>query len=284
MMGENGWLERDLVGDTSGHECATRLWLAAASKTALRDPRAAILSALALTGACLAGTPGIVLAVPMAYALRFAIALLDRRARRATRRHAGALAIALPSALSFSDESARRLIERLERARWATESAILASPGGSPFALTGLIDEIPQLERDVVILAARIEYVGRFLSSAPSAGILAEIERMDQERDKETNAGARHDVERLLARCREHRDTLKLLDVRKTGSLRRAEEVLGTLEQIPAKIVSLQLARVESCDGRCGDSGQRAETIGDAFTALERAISPFPSTDTSSSP
>jgi hypothetical protein len=272
-MSERGWLERDLVGDTSGHECATHLWIVRAARNTVRDPRAAVLAVLAVTGACLGGIPALALALPLTYLLRFTLALLDGRARQATRREAGVLPIELPSPLSFSDEGARGLIDRLERSRCAIENAILAGPAGAPFALSGLIDEVPQLERDVVILAARIEYLGRFLSSAPSPGLLEETARLGQDRDKETDPAVRHAFERLIARCREHLDTLKLLDARRSASFRRAEEVMRALEEIPAKIVSLQLSRVESLDVR-GDSVLRAESVTEGFAALEGSLSP----------
>jgi hypothetical protein len=275
-MRRSGWLERDLVGDTSSHEYATRLWMASAAKAAARDPRGVLFSALAVTGACLFSLPAFLLAIPMTYALRFAVGLFDKRARVATLRRARTLPIALPSPLSFSDDGARRLIERLERARWAIESAVLSSPGGPPFALSGLIDDVPQLERDVVVLAARIEYVGRFLNAAPAAALHTEVVRLDQDRDQEADASTRDGFERVILRCRDHLDTLKLLNARRGTSSRMAEEVLRTLEEIPAKIVSLQMARVESCDVRCADSGRRAETVSEGFTALERTISPAP--------
>ncbi|HXT95543.1 MAG TPA: hypothetical protein VN853_04540 [Polyangia bacterium] len=276
-MRRSGWLERDLVGDTSSHEGATRLWLAAAAKAAARDPRGALFSALAVTGACVFGLPAFLLAIPLTYTLRFAVGLFDRRARRATLRLARAQPITLPSPLSFSDEGAKRLIERLERTRWAIESAVLASPGGAPFALSGLIDDVPQMERDVVVLAARIEYLGRFLSSAPSSTLHAEVLRLDEDREQETDAATRDGVERVIVRCRDHLDTLRLLSARRATCGRMAEEVLRTLEGIPAKIVSLQIARVESCDVRCTDSGRRAETVSEGFTALERTIAALPS-------
>jgi hypothetical protein len=272
-MSERGWLERDLVGDTSGHECATHLWIARAARTAVRDPRAAVLAVLAVTGACLGGIPALVLALPMTYLLRFAVALLDGRARQATRREAAARPIELPSPLSFSDEGARGLIDRLERSRRAMENAVLASPGGAPFALTGLIDDVPQLERDVVILAARLEYLGRFLSSAPASGLLEEAARLDHDREKETDPAVREAFERLGARCQQRLDTLRLLEVRRSATFRRAEEVMCALEGIPAKIVSLQVSRVESLDVRW-DSGPRAEAVTDGFTALEGSLSP----------
>lgn len=277
-MSERGWLERDLVGDTSGHECATHLWIARAARTAGRDPRAAVLAALAVTGACVGGIPVLALVVPMAYLLRFALALLDGRARQATRREAGVLPIELPSPFSFSDEGARGLIERLERSRRAIESAVLASPGGAPFALTGLIEDVPQLERDVVILAARVEYLGRFLSSAPSPSLVAETTRLEEGREKETDPAVRDAFERLIGRCRGSLDTVKLLDARRSATFLRAEQVVRALEEIPANIVSLQVSRVESLDVR-SDSGCRAEAVTDGFTALERALSPSGSSE-----
>jgi hypothetical protein len=66
---------------------------------------------------------------------------------------------------------------------------------------------------------------------------------------------------------------LKVLDLRRLASLRRAEEVVRALEEIPARIVSLQVSRVESIDAR-SDSGPRAEAVTDGFTALERVLSP----------
>lgn len=269
-MRRSGWLERDLVGDTSPHEGATRLWLGAAAKTAVRDPRGALFSALAVTGACLFGLPAFLLAIPMTYALRFVGVLLDKRVRQATLRQARTRPIALPSPLSFTDDGAKRLVERLERARWAIESAILASPAGAPFELRSLVEDVPQLERDVLVLAARIEYLGRFLSSAPAASLHAELLRLDEDREQELDAATRDGFERVIARCRDHLDTLRLLNARRGTTFRMAEEVLRTLEVIPAKIVSLQLARVECCDARGADSGRRAGTVSEGFAALER--------------
>jgi hypothetical protein len=279
-MSQCSWLERNLVGDTSSHECGTRLWLAAVAKAAVRDPRAAVISALAVTGACVFGLPAILLVIPMTYALRFAVGLFDKRVRQAALRQAGTLPIVLPAPLSFSDEGARRLIERLERSRWAIESATVASPAGSPFALAGLIEDVPQLERDVVILATRIEYLGRFLSTNPSAPLRTDIARLDNERGAETDSASRDGFDRVIVRCREHLDTLTLLNARRSSCSQLAEEILRTLEQVPAKIVSLQMARIESCDVRSGDSGRRAETVSEGFTALERTLSP-PSSDAS---
>jgi hypothetical protein len=272
-MARSGWLERDLIGDTSAHECANRLWLASAARTASRDPRPAVLSALAVVGACLAGLPALLLAIPLTYGLRSVLALLNRRARQAALREARARPIDLPAVACFADADARRLIERIGHVRWAIEKAALSGPEGPGFAVAGLADEVPQVERDIVILASRVEYLGRFLSSTSSAKLHTEVVRLDQDREQEPDGAARHSLQHLIDRCREHLDTLITLNARRSHSLQAADNLLRTLEQIPARIVSLQLARIDSGDVRAADARPRAAAIVDGFEALERTIS-----------
>jgi hypothetical protein len=271
-MSRSGWLERDLIGDTSAHECATRLWLASAVRSAVRDPRPGVLSLLAVVGACLAGLPALVLAVPATYGLRWLLALLDRRARQAALREARERPIDLPSPVYFSDGDARRLIERIGNSRWAIQKAVFSGPQGPGFAVAGLAEEIPQVERDVVVLASRVEYLGRFLRCAPSAELHTEVVRLDKDREMEPEGATRDGLQRLIDRCREHLDALTALAIRRSHSLQAAEDLLHTLEQIPARIVSLQLARVESSDVRAGDARPRAAAIVDSFETLQREM------------
>jgi hypothetical protein len=231
---------------------------------------------------CLTRNPALFLAIPAAYFLRFAVALFDTRARQSALRLARQLPIDLPSAMSFSDGGARRVIERLAGARWATKRAVLAGPVGLAFDLSKLIDRVPQLERDVVVLAARAEYLKRSLHSTPPAGLLANGSRLEKEHGgPEDTAPASEQVGRVLGRCPEHLDLLARLTNRRNKVCEMAEEVLRTLEQIPAKIVDLQLTRIESCDGRSADACKEAATIMENFGELERAISDLPSEETS---
>ncbi len=270
-MKRSGWLERDLIGDTSAHECATRLWLATAAKAAVRDRRVGVLSVLIAAGGLIAGSSAWLAAIPVAYAVRFLFGLLHGRTRLDAVRAARTLPIDLPASLSFSDEGAKRLIERLERARWATASAAGAGPACNAFALSGLLEEIPGLERAAVVLAARVEYLGRFLDSTTLTVLRNEVARLEQEREKEGDEAARTGLQRLITRCREQVDTLQALIARKTTALRTADEILRTLEQIPARIVSLQLARFDACDVRLADADVHTDAVVEGFTALERA-------------
>ncbi|HLK91758.1 MAG TPA: hypothetical protein VKZ18_17840 [Polyangia bacterium] len=270
-MRRNGWLERDLIGDTSAHECASRLWLATAFKAAVRDRRVAALSVLLVAGGLAAGSSAWLVAIPLAYAARFLLGLLRGRAHLEAVLAARTLPIDLPSALSFSDDGAKRLIERLERARWATANAAGAGPACNAFALTGLLEEVPGLERAAVVLAARVEYLGRFLDSTTLTVLRNEVVRLEQEREKESDEAARAGLQRLITRCQEQVETLQALTARKATALRTADEILRTLEQIPARIVSLQLARFDSCDVRLADADAHTQAVVEGFAALERA-------------
>ena len=108
-MRRSGWLERDLIGDTSAHECATRLWLAATAKAAIRDRRVALFSVLLAAGGLLVGNSAAwLLAIPLVYVLRFLLGLLRGRTHLEAVQAARKLPIDLPAALSFSDDGAKR--------------------------------------------------------------------------------------------------------------------------------------------------------------------------------
>src|SRR6185312_2721034 len=126
---------------------------------------------------------------------------LHGKTRRDALRDARSLPIELPPALSFSDEGAKRLIQRLERARWATESAAGAGPCSRAFALTGLLDGIPELERQVVVLAARAESLGSFLASSALTPLRTELVRLEHEREKEADPAVRAGLQRVITRC-----------------------------------------------------------------------------------
>jgi hypothetical protein len=275
MMSREGWLERDLVGDTSAHEREKRLWIERAAKAAVRG-RGLLLAALgALVLACLLGTGALWWVVPGVLLARFAVGLLDGRARQAAGQLARRMPIELPTADSFSEGRARRLVERLECARETTGTAIGSRPAGAAFEVGRFLEPIPQLERDVVVLAARIEYLSRFLDSSPQLGLVAEITELERQRRKVDDAGAKQ-FDRLIAQCRQHADLLNELTKRRNEACAAAEELLHGIEQVPARMMSLQLARIESCDTRSIEASREAAAMNETFGVLERATADRP--------
>lgn len=281
-MRREGWLERDLVGDTSHHEPEVRLWLERAAKASLRG-RGFLLAAVAVVVvACLLRSVALRWAIPTVFVARFAILLLTGRARQEAGQLARRGPIDLPAAESFSEDRARRLIERLERARQQRQSAIGSRPAGAAFEVSGLVDPTQQMERDIVVLAARIEYLGRFLQSSPQMGLLAEITELEGQRP-ERDAEASKEFDRLIGQCHQHIDLLNHLTERMNEACATAEVLLRAIEQVPARMMSLQLARIESCDARSVEASREAAAMSESFSALERATADLRPSDASPS-
>ncbi|HXJ21813.1 MAG TPA: hypothetical protein VMT03_16430 [Polyangia bacterium] len=270
-MRREDWLERDLTGDTSGHEAQTEIWLASAAKVTLRSRPLLAAALLGSAGACLAGAWAFLWAIPVFYALRFAGALLTGRVRQAALRRAREQPLELPPGSCFGDGRARSLVERLRGARQAVERAIGAGPVGAAFDVKSLVEGIPRLERDVLALAARVEYLKRFLDSSPPDSLVAELGELEKKRDG-SDAELSKLLDRVILRYRERFDLLSGLASRADRAYAVAEELVAGIEQVPARIVRLQLTRLESCDVRSVDAREEALAVLNQFGALEGAI------------
>src|SRR3954451_16062937 len=108
-MSKQTWFERDLVGDTSGHEIATRLMVISSAKGAVlsRSGWIAALSAIGLAG--VSGVSALLLLVPVVFTLLFARRLIDRRGRQDADRRARQMPILLPEVSSFNDGRVKAL-------------------------------------------------------------------------------------------------------------------------------------------------------------------------------
>jgi hypothetical protein len=275
MMSREGWLERDLVGDMSAHEREKRLWVKRAANASVRGRGLLLAAFAALIVACLLGPGALWWAIPCVLLVRFVVGLLDGRTRQAAGQLARRMPIELPTVDSFSEGRARRLVERLESAREATGTAIGSRPAGAAFEVAPFLEPIPQLERDIVVLAARIEYLSRFLGSSPQLALGAELTELERQRCKVDAAGSKQ-LDRLIAQCRQHADLLNELTKRRNEACAAAEELLHGIEQVPARVMSLQLARIESCDTRLLEASKEAAAMNETFGVLERATADLP--------
>ncbi len=268
-MVERSWFQRDLIGDTSEHERGTELWICSSARSAVRHRVALGLMALALVAAFMTGFATLLLVVPAVFLVAFSVALLNGRAKQMALRRAGVLPIALPDVVWFSDARAKILIVRLGAARAAIQSAVLAGPRGAAFDVSSALDRIPKLEREVVVLATRIEYIARFLDSTSLPGLRMTLARV-RERGR-GEEGVNGPIGRAAERCQAQVDAVKKLIVRAEAMTGQAEEALLTIEGVPARITSLQLRRLEACDGAAEPASAAAASIVDTFAALEQA-------------
>jgi len=203
--------------------------------------------------------------------LAFAVALLNGRAKQTALSNAGILPIDLPDSVWFSDARAKMLVERLIGARMAIQSAVLAGPRGAAFDVSSALDQIPKLEREVVVLATRIEYIARFLDSTSLPGLRLTLARVRERGEGQEDV--HRPFGRAAERCQAHVDAVRQLMARAEVLSGQAEEALLTIEGIPARITSLQLRRLEACDATAEPASAAAASLVETFAALEQASS-----------
>jgi hypothetical protein len=117
----------------------------------------------------------------------------------------------------FTDEGAQLVVSRLARARQVVRTIVRSGPRGPAFDLRKHLRPIPQIERQLVVIAARLEY-------------LARVQRASRMIAKDE--GLKNERERLTA---------------------TAEQALDGIEALPSSLARLQFTRIAACDGRSDD-------------------------------
>ena len=272
-MASPKWFEQDLVGDTSAHEGSGWLWLVASSKAAVSKPATLTAAAMAVVAAVLTGLPSLLLVMPVSFSLFLAVSFLNGKTRQLALRRARVLPIELPPLTAYSDPKARILLERLARSREAIREAVEAAPRGPSFDLEPALARVPELERQVVVIASRVEYVARFISTTAANCLRADGERL-RERAREGEDDARESFQRAAERSHSHFESLLTLQAQGERLLGMGEEALATLEELPVMITTVQLRRFEACDGNVDE--RITETTADlveGLRALSRSLS-----------
>src|SRR4029077_863258 len=134
---------------------------------------------------------------------------------------------------------------------------------------------VADIERRIVLLAARVEYLGRFLSEISVPEIEAEAQGI---RTREANAApaeARARYQMGIAQREAQLRDARSLEARRDQLLATIDYMLATLEMLPLKLTRLQLLRVEAAEGRPDPAGDAAplftdlEAIEEVFVEVE---------------
>jgi hypothetical protein len=273
-MASPKWFERDLLGDTSAHEGTGWLWLVAASKAAVSKPSTLTAAALAVVAAVLTGLPSLLLIMPVSFTIFVAATFLNGKTRQLALHRARTLPIELPPLAAFSEPKARILLERLARSREAIRDALDAAPRGPGFDLEPALSSVPELERQVVVIASRVEYVSRFVSTTTASCLRADGERL-RERAREGTDEARGSFQRAAERSHAHFESLLMLQAQGERLLGMGEEALAALEELPVMITTVQLRRFEACDDNTADArlAEATSDLGEGLRALAQTLS-----------
>ncbi|HEY7374827.1 MAG TPA: hypothetical protein VIF57_21865 [Polyangia bacterium] len=269
-------LRRDLVGDTSVHESGTLRIVGSSLQVALVSGftwAAGLVAALSMT--CWGVGAWVIL--PVLVFATFVIALLVNGARVAIERERCGEPIALPDPEWFSDSAVENLARRLTGARARLERAMRESPRGPAFDVTPVRQGAAEIERRVIVLAARAEYVASFLSSTSVAEVNAALERArararasagdgDGDGRAQMYAG-------LIATYEGHLRSLRTLEAEKEKLLAAGEQLVGTLEGFPADLTRLQCLRLEAVDEDGAKAAvESAAAVRQSLGALEEAL------------
>jgi len=271
-----GRQKQDLIGNISARDPGGVNMLVAAAKSAARSRVSCAGVALSVVAALGWGLAGLWL-IPAVFLGSFAWTLLVRSSALADKRDAAQRPIVLPDPMDYSDAAVQEALQRLASSRERVASTLRAGPRGTEFDLSVVDRLTPAIERRIVMLAARAEYLSGFLSGTSiaehRAGLNVARTRERTIDDAETKALYR----RVIALHEADLDSIRRLDAERHRYLATIDCLLTTLEALPAnmtRVQSVRLAYGDDATDPVGDAAQVLETLSGLEQAFERQSAP----------
>jgi hypothetical protein len=277
-MSSDNVLERDLIGDTSKHDRGTSVWLASAVRATVGSGVTVVGGMLVAFGALATLTAAVLWGLPVLVAMVFAAKLLDGQARRSAFRRARVLPMRLPESTQFADDGVRDIIQRLGQARQAIGHVLDTGPQGRGFDLATSVAQVPQLERDVIVLAHRADYVARFLADNPPALLAVEQRRHRERTEREEDPIRAGLLRRSGARLTDRLDAATALAREYDSLVAAAGDALGALEALPCKLMLLQLRRLRECHMPSALQEAERDDVQASLREIERTMAADPFT------
>ena len=265
-------LKRDFVGDLTPREGRTRRATALAAKEAAGSPVTLVTLGAASLMALACSLVAPLAAVPVIFGVLFLVRLRSGRTWMAAERSARNNPIELPDLIWYADVGAQAAIRRLSQARRALANAVAHSPQDPEHEMLARLRSVREIERRIVLLAARVEYLGRFLSDISVPELEAEAQRI---RTRELNAATAEARARyrlgIAQRETQIRDA-RALEARRDQLLATIDYMLASLEMLPLKLTRLQLLRAEAAEYHPSDpTGDTAPLFND-LEAIEEVF------------
>jgi hypothetical protein len=241
-------LKRDFVGDLTPREGRTRRATSLAAKHAAGSPVTLVtIGAASLVAlACQLVAP--LVAVPVIFGVLFLARLRNGRTWTVAETNARTSPIELPDLIWYADVGAQAAIRRLGQARRTLANAVAHSPQDPEHEVLARLRSVADIERRIVLLAARVEYLGRFLSEISVPEIEADTQRIRAREANATTAEARSRYHLGVAQREAQIKDARALEARRDQLLATIDYLLVSLETLPLKLTRLQLLRVEASD------------------------------------
>jgi len=265
-------LKRDFVGDLTPREGRARRATTLAAKQAAKSPVTLVgIGAASLVAlACQLVAP--LVAVPVIFGVLFLIRLRNGRTWTAAERSARTDPIELPDLIWYSDAGAQAAIRRLGQARRTLANTVANSPQDPEHEVATGMRSVAEIERRIVLLAARVEYLGRLLSEISLPEIEAEAQRVRAKEAHASTAEARARYQLGIAQREVQLRDARALEARRDQLLATIDYMLATLEMLPLKLTRLQLLRVEASDEDRSDLPGETEPLYTDLEAIEEVF------------
>lgn len=261
-------IKRDFAGDLSGREERATAAAVLAAKDTVDSRVAAGVLGVGFLSMIFLGGPAALLAVPLTYG---AVLLARFRVhRRRIHEHPveGSARIALPDPASYSDPAAHAAIRRLRDARARLRDVIRGGPLGSESDSMVTLPGAGEVERRVVVLAARVEYLGAFLGGLSFSDLERELERVRTMRTPSVVATFGSELDLAISQREAHLQDARLLASKRERLLVALDHMLSVLESLPLRLTTLQLARAESLEDHPPSSTSAAAPVLDGLEAI----------------
>ena len=205
-------------------------------------------------------------AVPVIFGVLFLVGVRSARTWAKADQAARTDPIELPDLIWYSDAGAQAAIRRLGQARRGLANAVAHSPQEPEHEVLARLRSVAEIERRVVLLASRVEYLGRFLGEISLPEIEAEAQRVRSREANAATAEARARYQLGVAQREAHLRDVRLLEARRDQLLATIDYMLATLETLPLKVTRLQLLRAEAAEGE--SAGEPDTDTAPLFTDL----------------
>jgi hypothetical protein len=265
-------LKRDFVGDLTPREGRTRRATGLAAKHAASSPVTLVTfgAASLMAIACQLVAP--LIAVPVIFGVLFLARLRNGHTWMTAERSARNNPIELPDLIWYSDVGAQSAIRRLNQARRALANAVAHSPQDPQHEMLARLRSVAEIERRIVLLAARVEYLGRFLSEISVPEIEAEAQRIRTREANAATAEARARYQLGIAQREAQIKEARTLEARRDQLLATIDYMLATLEMLPLRFTRLQLLQVESAEYHPMDPTCDAAPLFNDLEAIEEVF------------
>src|SRR4029078_5394772 len=154
--------------------------------------------------------------------------------------------IELPDLIWYADVGAQAAIRRLSQARRTLAHAVAHSPQDPEHHVLARVRSVADIERRIVLLAARVEYLGRFLSEISVPEIEAEAQRIRLRESNATKQEARARYQLGIAQREAQIRDARSLEARRDQLLATIDYLLVSLETLPLKLTRLEPARAQA--------------------------------------